>query len=110
LARLRTGSLFGKLAPPIDTNHRTADMKEKIHPDYHAIKVVMTDGTEYTTRSTYGKEGDVLHLDIDPKTHPAWTGGGQHLIDRGGRLSRFKSKFDSFLGEKPKPQKEADPS
>ena len=85
-------------------------MKEKIHPDYHAIKVVMTDGTEYMTRSTYGKEGDVLHLDIDPKTHPAWTGGGQHLIDRGGRLSRFKSKFDSFLGEKPKPQKEAEPS
>jgi large subunit ribosomal protein L31 len=77
-------------------------MKEKIHPDYHAIKVVMTDGSEYTTRSTYGKDGDVLHLDIDPKTHPAWTGGGQHLIDRGGRLSRFKSKFDSFLGEKPK--------
>jgi large subunit ribosomal protein L31 len=75
-------------------------MKEKGHPDYHAIKVVMTDGTEYMTRSTYGKEGDVLHLDIDPKTHPAWTGGGQHLVDRGGRLSRFKSKFDSFLGEK----------
>ena len=74
-------------------------MKKDIHPDYHAIKVVMTDGTEYMTRSTYGKEGDTLHLDIDPKTHPAWTGGGQHLIDRGGRLSRFKSKFDSFLGE-----------
>jgi large subunit ribosomal protein L31 len=78
----------------------TTDMKEKIHPDYHPIKVVMTDGTEYMTRSTFGKEGDTLHLDIDPKTHPAWTGGGQHLVDRGGRLSRFKSKFDSFLGEK----------
>jgi large subunit ribosomal protein L31 len=75
-------------------------MKKDIHPDYHAIKVVMTDGSEYETRSTYGKAGDTLHLDIDPKTHPAWTGGGQHLIDRGGRLSRFKSKFDSFLGEK----------
>jgi large subunit ribosomal protein L31 len=54
----------------------------------------------YVTRSTYGKEGDTLHLDIDPKTHPAWTGGGQHLIDRGGRLSRFKTKFNTFLGEK----------
>jgi large subunit ribosomal protein L31 len=75
-------------------------MKEKIHPGYHMIKVVMTDGTEYMTRSTYGKEGDTLHLDIDPKTHPAWTGGSQHLVDRGGRLSRFKSKFNSFLGEK----------
>jgi large subunit ribosomal protein L31 len=78
----------------------TASMKKDIHPNYHPIKVVMTDGTEYETRSTYGKEGDTLHLDIDPKTHPAWTGGGQHLIDRGGRLSKFKSKFDSFLGAK----------
>ena len=28
-------------------------MKAETHPDYHFIKVVMTDGTEYTTRSTY---------------------------------------------------------
>ena len=68
-------------------------MKTGIHPDYHTIKVVMTDGTEYTTRSTYGKEGDVLQLDIDPKSHPAWTGGTQQLMDRGGRLSRFNQKF-----------------
>ncbi len=68
-------------------------MKTDIHPDYHNIKVVMTDGTEYTTRSTYGKEGDVLQLDIDPKVHPAWTGGSQQLMDRGGRLSRFNQKF-----------------
>ena len=72
-------------------------MKKDIHPDYHTIKVVMTDGTEYMTRSTYGSEGDTLNLAIDPKTHPAWTGGGQQLLDRGGRLSRFKNKFDSFL-------------
>ena len=63
------------------------------HPDYHLIKVVMTDGTEYTTRSTWGKEGDSLHLDIDPNTHPAWTGGQQQLLDRGGRVSRFNSRF-----------------
>ncbi|HCX67259.1 MAG TPA: 50S ribosomal protein L31, partial [Rhodobiaceae bacterium] len=30
-------------------------------------------------------------------THPAWTGGGQQLLDRGGRVSRFKKKF-SFIG------------
>ena len=33
-------------------------MKPDIHPDYHTIKVVMTDGTEFTTRTTWGKEGD----------------------------------------------------
>ncbi|VAW15230.1 LSU ribosomal protein L31p @ LSU ribosomal protein L31p, zinc-independent [hydrothermal vent metagenome] len=72
-------------------------MKNDIHPDYHEITVVMTDGTSYKTRSTYGAAGDTLTLDIDPTTHPAWTGGGQHLVDRGGRVSRFNKKFESFL-------------
>lgn len=72
-------------------------MKSEGHPDYHFITVVMTDGTEYQTRSCYGKEGDSLQLDIDPKTHPAWTGGNQNLMDRGGRVSRFKDKFKGFV-------------
>jgi large subunit ribosomal protein L31 len=72
-------------------------MKPDTHPDYHTVKVVMTDGSEFTTRTTWGKEGDTLHLDIDPKSHPAWTGGQQQLLDRGGRLSRFQKKFSGFL-------------
>ena len=72
-------------------------MKEGIHPEYHEITILMTDGTSYKTRSTYGKEGDTLRLEIDPKSHPAWTGGQQHLLDRGGRLSRFNKKFSGFL-------------
>jgi len=75
-------------------------MKKDIHPDYHRIKVVMTDGTQYETRSTWGEEGETLRLEIDSKTHPAWTGGGQHLIDRGGRVSRFNSRFKGLMGEK----------
>jgi large subunit ribosomal protein L31 len=75
-------------------------MKPEIHPDYHNIKVVMTDGTEYMTRSTYGKEGDTLNLDIDSKSHPAWTGGAQQMLDRGGRVSRFQKKFAGFIKEK----------
>ena len=73
-------------------------MKADLHPDYHTIKVVMTDGTEFQTRSTYGSEGTTLNLDIDPKTHPAWTGGGQHLVDRGGRVSRFKNRYKGLMG------------
>ena len=68
-------------------------MTANIHPDYHTIKVVITDGTEYFTLSTWGKEGDTMNLDIDPNTHPAWTGGNQQLMDRGGRVSKFKNKF-----------------
>lgn len=73
-------------------------MKKDIHPDYHVITVTLTDGTTFQTRSTYGKDGATLALDIDPNTHPAWTGGGQHLVDRGGRVSRFKKKYEGFLG------------
>ncbi|MBX9908838.1 MAG: 50S ribosomal protein L31 [Beijerinckiaceae bacterium] len=77
-------------------------MKTGIHPDYHTIKVVMTNGTEYFTRSTLGKEGDTLNLDIDPTTHPAWTGGSQTMLDRGGRVSRFNTRFAGLgaLGKK----------
>ncbi len=70
---------------------------EDFHPDYHMVKIVMTDGTEYTTYSTYGKEGDTITLDIDPRTHPAWTGGNQQVMDRGGRVSRFKKKFEGLF-------------
>ena len=68
-------------------------MKKDIHPDYHFIEVKMTDGTTFRTRSTYGKEGDTLVLDIDPTAHPAWTGAGARLMDTGGRVSKFKKKF-----------------
>jgi large subunit ribosomal protein L31 len=71
-------------------------MKSDIHPNYHMIKVVLTNGAEFMTRSTYGEEGATLHLDIDPNTHPAWTGGSTQLLDRGGRLSRFNSRFSGL--------------
>ena len=74
-------------------------MKKDIHPDYHTINVALTDGSTFQTRSTYGAEGDTLTLDIDPSTHPAWTGGGAQLVDRGGRVSKFNEKF-GFLGKK----------
>jgi large subunit ribosomal protein L31 len=71
-------------------------MKKDIHPDYHNIEIKMIDGTTYKTRSTYGKEGDTLSLDIDPTVHPAWTGGGTRLLDTGGRVSKFKKKYEGL--------------
>ncbi|MBY0272499.1 MAG: 50S ribosomal protein L31 [Alphaproteobacteria bacterium] len=67
-------------------------MKKEIHPDYHEITVVMTDGEQFKTRSTWGKPGDTLRLDIDPKSHPAWT-GVHRLLDSGGQLAKFKGRF-----------------
>lgn len=74
-------------------------MKENLHPDYHEITVIMTDGTQFVTRSTYGKAGDKLHLDIDPKTHPAWT-GTHRMVDRGGQLAKFNKRFAGLSAKK----------
>lgn len=71
-------------------------MKKEIHPDYHTIDVKMTDGTIIKMRSTYGSEGDTLTLDIDPSAHPAWTGGSHKLMDTGGRVSKFKKKYEGL--------------
>jgi large subunit ribosomal protein L31 len=75
-------------------------MKKGIHPNYHEINVVMTDGSSFKTRSTYGKPGDTLRLDIDPKSHPAWT-GVHRLMDTGGQLAKFNKRF-SGMGLKTK--------
>lgn len=70
-------------------------MKKNIHPEYHTIKVVMTDGSSFETKSTYGKEGDSLRLDVDTLSHPAWT-GVHRLMDSGGQLSKFTSRYKGF--------------
>ncbi len=73
-------------------------MKKNIHPIYHKITVEMTDGSRFETRSTWGTEGDVLKLEIDPKSHSAWIGGKQKLMDK-GRISKFNKKFKNFKSE-----------
>jgi polyvinyl alcohol dehydrogenase (cytochrome) len=89
------GKVFAPLSA-IEVNYAGKAMKTEGHPDYHFINVTMTDGTKFQTRSTMGKEGDSLALDIDPKSHPAWTGVSS-VLDRGGRVSRFKDKFKGFV-------------
>ncbi len=72
-------------------------MKTDIHPDYHEITVVLTDGTEYKTHSTWGKEGDVMKLDIDCLSHPAWSGGTARVIEK-GQLTKFESRYGNLFG------------
>ncbi len=76
-------------------------MKKNIHPDYHKIKVVMTNGNHFETMSTWGKEGDTLKLDIDPLSHPAWIGGSQKILDK-GRVSKFFKKFQNLRAKEKK--------
>jgi large subunit ribosomal protein L31 len=104
------GDLNGVVATPIPTGFARPvgiggailleghTMKPGIHPDYHEITVIMTDGTTYRTRSCMGKAGDTIRLDIDPKSHPAWT-GQQRIMDTGGQVAKFNKKF-AGLGAK----------
>lgn len=66
-------------------------MKKGIHPYYHTIDVVMTDGSAYKTRSCY--KNDKMVLEIDSKSHPFYT-GKQVLLDTAGRVERFNKRFE----------------
>ena len=74
-------------------------MKKNLHPDYHLIKVEMTDGSQFETNSTWGSKGEVLKLEIDPKSHSAWTGGNQKILDK-GRVSKYNKKFVNLRNKK----------
>lgn len=73
-------------------------MQKDIHPDYHEIVVKMTDGSTFKTFSTYGSEGSELVLDVDRKTHPAWTGATSFLNQKAGNVAKFNKKFGSLFG------------
>jgi large subunit ribosomal protein L31 len=80
-------------------------MKAGIHPDYHEINVVMTDGTTYKTFSTWGKAGDTMTLDVDPKSHPAWSGGGPSVNQRASQVSKFNKRFQNLGVASPSEEK-----
>lgn len=68
-------------------------MKEGIHPNYHEIKIVMNNGTEFMTRSCWGKPGDVMKLDVDPTTHVAWNPDAAMNFSKAGQVEKFRNKF-----------------
>ncbi len=64
-------------------------MKEKIHPNYEKTTVRCACGNEFETRSTKKD----IRVDICSKCHPFFT-GKQKLVDTGGRVDRFKKRFN----------------
>ena len=64
-------------------------MKEGIHPEYKETTVTTARDAEYKTRST--KEN--IRVDICSKCHPFFT-GKQKLVDTGGRVDRFKKRYN----------------
>jgi large subunit ribosomal protein L31 len=72
--------------------------KEKIHPDYAAVKVLCACGNSFETRSTH--KGDI-HVEICSSCHPFYT-GKQRLVDTAGRVERFRRKYAKSDGAKAK--------
>ena len=63
--------------------------KEKIHPNYAAVRVMCACGNHFETRSTH--KGDI-HVEICSACHPFFT-GKQRLVDTAGRVERFRRKY-----------------
>ncbi|ODU56065.1 MAG: 50S ribosomal protein L31 [Clostridium sp. SCN 57-10] len=64
-------------------------MKEAIHPKYKLTKVTCACGNEFETGSTKNN----IRVEICSKCHPFFT-GKQKLVDTGGRVDRFKKRFN----------------
>jgi len=64
-------------------------MKEGIHPAYKECTVTCACGNTFETKSTK----DELRLDVCSSCHPFFT-GQQKFINRGGRVEKFKKKFN----------------
>lgn len=67
-------------------------MKKGIHPDYKEITVVMSDGTEFTTRSTIGTSDGVYKSEVDSKNHPFYNQNKQ-IQKKAGRIDRFNRRY-----------------
>lgn len=67
-------------------------MKKGIHPAYNEITVTLTDGEKVKMYSTLSRD---LLLEVDPKTHIAWT--KKTSTKNTGRTESFNKKFGSFM-------------
>ena len=64
-------------------------MKSEIHPDYQEATFECSCGNKFTTRSTRGD----MHVELCNECHPFFT-GRQKLVDTGGRVERFRRRYE----------------
>ncbi|MDR3090978.1 MAG: 50S ribosomal protein L31 [Clostridiales bacterium] len=65
-------------------------MKKGIHPQYFEAKVKCACGNEFVTGST--KES--ISVEACSKCHPFYTGSQKMLLEAGGRVEKFKKKYN----------------
>lgn len=64
-------------------------MRDGIHPNYEETTITCACGNVIQTRSTKKD----IKVEICSKCHPFYT-GKQKLVDTGGRVDRFKKRFN----------------
>lgn len=64
-------------------------MKKDLHPEYKDCKVTCACGNRFVTKSTL----EEMKLDVCSACHPYFT-GQQKFVNRGGRIEKFKSKYN----------------
>jgi len=64
-------------------------VKENLHPEYKDTTITCACGEVINTRSTRQN----IRVEICSKCHPFYT-GKQKLVDTGGRVDRFKKRFN----------------
>ena len=77
-------------------------MREGIHPQYQAAKILCACGNVVETRSTRGD----FHVDICSQCHPFFT-GKQKILDTAGRIERFRTRYAATSAA---PEKKAAPA
>jgi large subunit ribosomal protein L31 len=70
-------------------------MKKDIHPSYKDLKIIMANGDQFITGSTF--PGESVLLDVDFREHPAWKGGIAQINTRSNQVADFNKKFGSLF-------------
>ncbi|MDO4581512.1 MAG: 50S ribosomal protein L31 [Bacillota bacterium] len=65
-------------------------MKKGIHPDYKEVEVVCSCGNRFKTGSTK----DNIKVEVCSACHPFYTGSKRLLVEEGGRVDKFKKKYN----------------
>ena len=66
------------------------EVKKDIQPKYYMANIKCNCGNEFQAGST----NENIHVEVCSKCHPFYTGSQKLLLDAGGRVDKFKKKYN----------------
>ncbi|PVU87710.1 hypothetical protein BB559_005923 [Furculomyces boomerangus] len=92
---LKTKTLAKMWRPRPESTSELAYPSFPALPEIFRQRVVLSDGSTFTIRSTSPRA--ILKLSKDTRNHPLWNPQNQYdLNDEGGHLSRFQKRFGDY--------------